>query len=214
MLRTLLAAAATLGLMCSQPAAAYGEDSPGLDLYKTWLAKGDNAARVATFEAELRKRGLDGVVPTYQILRTALMWKQCKAEPFELPAAGLWHGAFDSLRVLKDEIIPAVGPVMIVSGYRHEALNSCAGGASRSVHRQFGAFDAYAINSTRSAMIDQLCTWHGQHGAELAAGLGIYRGPKFHIDVGLRGNRRWGSDYSSASSPCNGRGGGATVAAK
>lgn len=181
--------------------------------YEAWIAKPRNAERVAEFEEALRAEGVLDVVPTYQILRTALSWKDCSAEAFELPERGMWAGAISSLKTLRDDIIPALGDVEIVSGYRHETLNRCAGGASRSVHRQFGAFDGYVVaDISRGEMIDRLCTWHGQRGAELAAGLGIYRGKKFHIDVGLRGNRRWGSDYSSRSSPCDGAGGGISTA--
>ncbi|MBZ6378406.1 hypothetical protein B5C34_13040 [Pacificimonas flava] len=207
MVRSLLIV--VMSFLVGQAAHAY---TPGPADYGRWLQKPGNADRVALFEAELDARGLLGVVPTYQILRTALSWKECGAEPFELPERSYWSGAFESLTVLKNEIIPAVGEVEIVSGYRHEELNRCAGGASRSVHRQFGAFDGYAVEMARGDMITALCSWHGRRGADLAAGLGIYRGNKFHLDVGLRGNRRWGSNYSASSSPCN-AGGGAVVAA-
>lgn len=184
-------------------APATAQPSPGVLDYQTWIKKGDNRAKVLKFETALGQRGLLGVVPTYQILRTAMSWKACRADPFELPAASYWDGAFQSLTVLRDDIIPAIGPVEIVSGYRHAELNRCAGGAARSVHREFGAFDAYAVGRiTRAGMIRKLCDWHGRNGARLSAGLGIYRGKKFHVDVGLRGNRRWGSDYSRKSSPC------------
>ena len=183
-----------------------GESSASYEDFQRWVALPANASRVAAFEAALKAEGLYGVVPTYQLLRTALDWKKCRAEPFELPEESMWPGALASLRTLRDDIIPVVGDVEIVSGYRDAALNSCAGGASRSVHRQFGAFDGYALAEvSREQMIADLCDWHGVRGGPLSAGLGIYRGKKFHIDGGLRGNRRWGSDYSSGSSPCNGR---------
>ncbi|MEE4350925.1 MAG: D-Ala-D-Ala carboxypeptidase family metallohydrolase [Pacificimonas sp.] len=187
--------------------------SPSITDYQAWLAQGRNAERVSLFEAELDARGLFGLVPTHQILRTALSWKECGAEPYELPDPATWEGAFGSLRVLRDEIIPAVGDVEIVSGYRHQHLNTCAGGASKSVHRQFGAFDGYVTGISRGQMVAKLCDWHSRRGAALEAGLGIYRGTKFHIDVGIRGNRRWGSNYRANSSPCN-AGVGAVVAAQ
>ncbi|MGB7404865.1 MAG: D-Ala-D-Ala carboxypeptidase family metallohydrolase [Pacificimonas sp.] len=214
MLRGLLAAGAAL-LLGTQAVASLDGAPPGEAMFTAWAAKPQNASRVAEFEGQLERQGLLNIVPTYQLLRTALSWKGCKAEPFELPSRDRWQGAFNSLETLRDDIIPAIGPVEIVSGYRHEHLNRCAGGASRSVHREFGAFDGYAVgNLTRAEMIQRLCGWHNAKGGDLKAGLGIYRGKKFHLDVGLRGNRRWGSDYSGRSSPCNARGSGVTAAAK
>ncbi|MBV7255162.1 hypothetical protein KCG44_00025 [Pacificimonas sp. WHA3] len=176
---------------------------PGADEYAVWLREPGNRERVRLFEEELAKRDLLGVVPTYQILRTALSWRSCRASPFALPDRQLWDGAFRSLKVLKTEIVPRIGPVSIVSGYRHATLNECAGGAARSVHREFGAFDVFAIGAlSRDDMIEHLCAWHDARGADLSAGLGIYQLKKFHIDVGLRGYRRWGSDYTIRSAPC------------
>ncbi len=171
--------------------------------YLAWLAKGDNARNVAAFERELAARDIADIVPTFEILRTAIDWQRCGAEEYELPDAKTWPGAFASLSVIKNELVPVVGPVEIVSGYRHASLNSCAGGAPSSVHRQFGAFDAFVTGpETRDEMIARLCTWHHQRGPALQAGLGIYQGKKFHIDAGLKGYRTWGSDYHRASSPC------------
>lgn len=171
--------------------------------YAAWLAQGDHARSVAAFERELADRDIADVVPTFEILRSAIDWRRCRAEEYELPDASTWPGAFAALTVIKNELVPIVGPVEIVSGYRHAALNSCAGGSSGSVHRQFGAFDAFVTGpETRDEMIAQLCAWHRDRGPSLQAGLGIYNGKKFHIDAGLKGYRTWGSDYHAASSPC------------
>ncbi|NCP10830.1 MAG: hypothetical protein GW859_02545 [Sphingomonadales bacterium] len=171
--------------------------------YAAWLARGDNRARVVEFEAELSKHRLSDIVPTYQILRTAIDWKRCGASEYELPDRASWDGAFASLGVIRDELVPLLGRVEIVSGYRNPALNACAGGASGSVHRQFGAFDAFAVSQpSRAVMIDKLCTWYRGRADNYHAGLGIYSGQKFHIDAGIRSTRTWGSDYHRASSPC------------
>lgn len=194
-----------LAALCHHDGAAATQSDAGPRLYRTWLAEPGNAKRVAAFEGELRKQHLDKVVPTYQILRTALDWKQCGANAFELPERRYWKDAIASLTVIKKEIVPLIGRVEIVSGYRNAALNSCAGGAKGSVHRQFGAFDAYAKGPvTRATMIDRLCSLHRARGPVLGMGLGIYSGKKFHIDVGLKGYRTWGSTYRRASSPCLG----------
>jgi hypothetical protein len=184
----------------SPPLAALPEPPPS---YGAWLARGDHARSVATFERALAEHDIADVVPTFEILRTAIDWQQCGAEEYALPDAATWPGAFAALAVIKTELVPVVGPVEIVSGYRDEALNACAGGSSGSVHRQFGAFDAFVTGpESRDEMIERLCTWHRERGPALQAGLGIYDGKKFHIDAGLKGFRTWGSDYRRASSPC------------
>lgn len=104
--------------------------------------------------------------------------------------------------MLRDEIVPKVGKVEIVSGYRDTALNACAGGARGSIHRKFGAFDLYPLDSgmTRAKLVPELCRWHKRRGETLRVGLGIYQGAKFHIDA--RSYRTWGPDYRRTSSPC------------
>lgn len=171
--------------------------------YAAWLATSDHARSVAAFERELAQRDIADVVPTFEILRTAIDWQRCGADEYALPDASTWPGAFAALTVIKQELVPVIGRVEIVSGYRHAALNSCAGGSSGSVHRQFGAFDAFVTGpESRDEMIARLCAWHRDRGPALQAGLGIYNGKKFHIDAGLKGYRTWGSDYRRASSPC------------
>lgn len=203
-MRNLGATLIAAGLLCQPlPALAQGSDA-GPELYAEWRARPANAQRVDAFEGELRARGLEGVAPTYQILRSALAWRRCKAEPFALPEARYWEGAFASLEVIESEIVPLVGKVEIVSGYRDPVLNDCAGGKGGSIHLRFGAFDLFAVGDiSRAQMIERLCGWHRERGRARKAGLGIYEARKFHVDVGLKGYRRWGPGYRSASSPCD-----------
>jgi hypothetical protein len=73
------------------PAAPYitvGQDEPG---YRVWAARASwRPTYVKAFNDYLTAYGVGGVVPTWQLLRTATDWEKCGAEPYEshLPAPG------------------------------------------------------------------------------------------------------------------------------
>ena len=49
-----------------------------------------NAAYVKAFNDYLVTYGVGGVVPTWQLLRTASQWQRCGAAPFEVPPTSEW----------------------------------------------------------------------------------------------------------------------------
>lgn len=176
----------------NHPAAPYvivGQDEPG---YRSWyLAASWRGPWVKSFNDYLNARGVGGVVPTWQLLRTASDWYKCGDNAFEIPPATEWEGLVNSLRFVRDHVIPAIGPVEAVSVYRNPALNSCAGGAQESAHRYGQAMDLVPLNpTTREQMMARLCAVHRHKGEPYAAGLGFYVGLRFHIDS--RRFRRWG----------------------
>ena len=111
---------------------------------------------------------------------------------------------FATLALVKAEIIPLVGKIEAVSGYRDPAMNSCAGGAKTSAHMRFGALDFYSLNSliSESRLSAMLCRWHAHQPASRAIGLGFYGDRKFHIDAGIKWARTWGPGGKSKTSPC------------
>ena len=72
------------------PAAPYitaGQDEPG---YRSWyLAAPSRAYQVRMFNDYLDAAGVGGVVPTWQLFRTATSWESCGAQPFEVPPTWL-----------------------------------------------------------------------------------------------------------------------------
>ena len=68
------------------PAAPYitnGQDEPG---YRSWyLAAPWRSAQVKSFNDYLVTYQVSGIVPTWQLLRTATAWKDCGGQPFEVP---------------------------------------------------------------------------------------------------------------------------------
>ena len=181
------------------PAAPYiapGQDEPG---YRSWyLADPARAGQVKAFNDYLTSADVFGVVPTWQLLRTATAWKDCGAQPFEVPPSDQWPHMIQTLRYVRDYVIPAVGPVEPVSAYRNPALNVCAGGAPESAHRLDSAIDLVPLEPIdRVSLMRTLCGIHSEHGARYNAGLGFYAYLRFHVDSTKY--RRWNMDPAVAA---------------
>ena len=181
------------------PAAPYitaGQDEPG---YKSWyLSDASRAGAVKAFNDYLVSNQVGGVLPTWQLLRTATAWKDCGSQPFEVPPADQWPHMVETLRYIRDYVIPAVGPVEPVSAYRNPTLNICAGGAPESAHKLDSAVDLVPLRPiTREVLMRTLCGAHTNHGAAYNAGLGFYAYLRFHVDSTKY--RRWNMDPAVAA---------------
>ena len=175
------------------PAADYitvGQDEPG---YQRWVgAEPGRASRVRDFYGYLLGSRVAGIVPTWQLLRTATDWQKCGAQPFEVPPPAEWPNLVETLRYVRDHVIPVVGPVEPVSVYRNEVLNVCAGGAPESAHRHLFAVDLVPLRpTTREALMRAICAIHEWQGSGYAVGLGFYKGLRFHVDS--KKYRKWGA---------------------
>jgi hypothetical protein len=181
------------------PAAPYisaGQDEPG---YRSWyLAAPWRAAQVKAFNDYLAANQVAGVLPTWQLLRTATSWSDCGQQPFEVPPADEWPHMVQTLRYVRDYVIPQVGPVEAVSVYRNPELNKCAGGAPESAHKLDSAIDMVPLRPIdRVTLMRRLCGIHTEHGAAYNAGLGFYAYLRFHVDSTKF--RRWNMDPAVAA---------------
>ena len=198
------ALAALLAILVATPAAAQ-EQAEGQSKadYLAWLSR-DPGARtmVLSFKSFLEAADVDGVVPTWQLVRTASAWRDCGGPRFEVAPASEWTHIAATLGFVKAEVEPVIGKVEAVSGFRNEELNQCAGGAKASAHRHFYALDLVPADEdlARAALIRDVCRIHDGAGREFGIGLGFYTGHRFHLDS--KGYRRWGADGSGATSPC------------
>jgi len=186
----------------SGPAAPYiaaGQDEPG---YRRWYsASADRAAKVAGFAAFLQAQGIAGIVPTWQLLRTATDWQRCAAEPFDVAPPEQWPHLVETLRYVGAHVVPVIGPVEPVSVYRNPVLNACAHGAPESAHALLYAMDLVPLRPTsREGLIRGLCAIHLWRGGGYDVGLGFYKGLRFHVDS--KRFRKWGGDGRGDSSPC------------
>ncbi len=188
------AAAPAVSAAAWDPAADYisaGQDEPG---YRSWyLAAPSRAIQVKALNEYLESAGVAGVMPTWQLLRTATSWQECGAQPFEVPPSSEWPHIIQTLRYVRDYVVPAIGPVEAVSVYRNPSLNVCAGGAPESAHKEDSAIDMVPLKAiTREQLIKTLCDDHTRHGAAYDAGLGFYAFIRFHVDSTKF--RRWNMD--------------------
>ena len=171
--------------------------------YQRWLDENPGRrGQVLSFESWEQAAGVKYVLPTWQVLRTASMWRECGGAPFEIPPFRLWPGMRDTLRFIRDHVRPAVGEVEAVSGYRNPTLNQCARGSERSAHLDFFALDLIPKRATtRRQLFEEICPAHARYGPAAGVGLGFYTYTRFHIDT--RSFRRWGSAGPQGNeSPC------------
>jgi len=181
------------------PAAQYitvGQDEPG---YRAWYGTTAlHPIQVKAFNDYLTQWGVAGIVPTWQLLRTATAWEHCGAQPFEVPPLAEWPHIVQTLRYIRDYVIPTVGPVEPVSVYRNPALNVCAGGAPESAHMHYSAVDLVPLKPiTREQLMRELCVVHGRRGLDYGVGLGFYAFLRFHVDTTKY--RRWNMDPAVAN---------------
>ncbi|HEY0325358.1 MAG TPA: hypothetical protein VGC46_05195 [Allosphingosinicella sp.] len=187
------------------PAAAQElpNEGQGEAAYRAFLAgKPHVAAEVQAFEAWLRRKHVYGILPTWQVLRTATMWSECNGPPFQVPPRKYWRNVAATLRFVRAHVVPAVGPVQAVSGYRNPGLNLCARGSANSAHRDYSALDLVPLKALdRGQIFDRMCRGHRRKGAASGVGLGFYSFTRFHVDT--RSFRRWGSAGPMGNdSPC------------
>jgi len=176
----------------AQPTADPERDSV---LFTVWRSK--HAAQVDPFAAFLVSENLAQVVPTYQLLRSASMWKECHAEPFEVPPTEQWERVRDLLVLLRELRERNVLPVFeVVSAYRDPRLNRCAGGAAGSSHQKF-AVDIAPLTPEQGT---RLCRFWREEGRKW--GMGVSRYPTGRVHIDRNGYRTWGANYKRGSSYC------------
>ena len=171
--------------------------------FETWARRSAaNIRELGAFRNYLAAQGLESVVPMWQLIRTSSSWRECGAQPFEVPPPDKWSRIVKTLKFVRDDVIPSVGEVETLSAYRNGELNACSNGAPKSAHREFFALDLTPVNKAldRTAMISSVCKAHARDGQEYNVGLGFYTGRRFHVDSS--GFRKWGANGKGATSPC------------
>ncbi len=198
-----LAALALTALFASPTFSAEMPEGQGKADYLAWLARDPGArASVLSFKSYLEAAGVEHTVPTWELVRTASMWRECEGPRFEVAPASEWPHIATTLKFVRAHVEPVIGQVEVVSGFRDEALNRCAHGAPASAHRHFFAIDMVPLTDIgRGGLMRSLCKIHDLRGEEYNIGLGFYSGVRFHVDS--QRFRRWGADGKGATSPCN-----------
>ena len=154
---------------------------------------------IADFEQYLASWGVNGVLPTRHLLRTATDWQRCGGPRFEIPPRDHWPHVKQVLalvaelkkrRILKD--------VEGASAYRNPTLNACAGGAPRSSHTRSFAIDL--TGAPGQIDMEGLCSFWRVEGRWWHMGLSRYPSGRIHLDTS--GWRTWGADHTGRSAVC------------
>src|SRR5688572_1962930 len=113
MLKLIVGAAIAASLLFAPgPAHAQSEAASGQSRadYYAWLARApENRDQVVAFRDELAQAGVEAVVPVWQLVRTSHSWRGCGATPFEVAPASSWGHIVDTLRFVRDQVVPALG---------------------------------------------------------------------------------------------------------
>jgi hypothetical protein len=75
--------------------------------FEAWVRRSPaNMAEVGAFRDYLAAEGLEAVVPVWQLVRTSSSWKQCGAQPFEVPPPDKWERIVKTLKFVRDDVVP------------------------------------------------------------------------------------------------------------
>lgn len=156
----------------------------------SFLREGDNRRRFGQLARYLRRQGVGDITAPENLLRQGTDWLDIGQPPFAIPPQEQWQNMVPTLEVIRDHVVPAIGPVDILSAYRNDEYNRRAGGSRGSKHKVFCGVDLVPrSNIGRGELIEELRAMHSRLGSESKVGLGIYSGLRFHIDT--CGYRSW-----------------------
>ncbi|WP_226664377.1 D-Ala-D-Ala carboxypeptidase family metallohydrolase [Microbulbifer aggregans] len=158
--------------------------------FKHFLHEGSNRREFGQLTRFLEDAGVADATAPENLLRQGSDWLDINESPFALPPRDYWNNILPTLRLIRDELIPAIGPVDVVSAFRTDHYNSKAGGSKGSKHKTFCGLDLVPrSNISRKELIEELRALQARLGPESRMGLGIYSGIRFHIDT--CGFRSW-----------------------
>ena len=141
-------------------------------------------------ERFLYSKGVRDLVPTWQLLQQGTDFRQHNLSPYAFPERELWDRMAKTLTFIRVDLVPRIGPVEVLSGFRTKDYNFAAGGAPRSRHLTFSALDLRPLRKIERKRLHATLQkiWHSR-GEKRKLGMGLYQGLSFHIDTG--GYRQW-----------------------
>ncbi|WP_406828656.1 D-Ala-D-Ala carboxypeptidase family metallohydrolase [Microbulbifer sp. ARAS458-1] len=158
--------------------------------FNQFLREGRNRREFRQLEKFLAEAGVANATAPENLLRQGSDWLDINEPPFAIPPKDYWPNMVATLKLIRDELVPAIGPVDIVSAFRSDEYNRKAGGSKKSKHKTFCGVDLVPqSNISRKELIEELRSLHARLGPDSHMGLGIYSGVRFHVDT--CGFRRW-----------------------
>jgi hypothetical protein len=184
-----------------------------LEEFEVWQSQSPiRAQEYKKFVEFLASEGVAEVLPPWSLLIPDRQYVslRCPIDAFVIPPRSLWPNIVPTLKLLQTDIIPSVGPIRVSSAYRPPDFNKCIGGAPKSAHLSFSAFDLVTITpKDREVLFQSLCDRWKSSAVKQKVGLGTYYSRdqptrniigRFHIDT--LGKRTWGFDFRATSSFC------------
>ncbi|MCZ7685584.1 MAG: hypothetical protein M5U28_45125 [Sandaracinaceae bacterium] len=168
------------------------EPRPGTEAeHAAYLREDPERARAfARLERYLERRGVGDVVPVWQLCRQGTDWRDARLPAFAIPPEPEWPHVVPTLRLVRGEVVPAVGPVEVVSGLPHARVQRARGRARASRHPRVrrGRPRPRGRAPARAPAPAARRVWRGP-GRRRRMGLGLYAGTRFHVDT--HRHRRW-----------------------
>lgn len=159
-------------------------NTPNATQLDAFLSQSSNRFRFEQFRVYLKNHGVINVVPPDQLLRQGTDWHDVKLPPFVIPPRKHWQNIINTLKVIKADIIPLIGPVEVLSAFRTHRYNNTAGGSKGSKHLIFSAVDLIPKKQiSRFELHKKLKRYWRKSGRPHTVGLGLYSGLRFHIDT-------------------------------
>lgn len=160
-----------------------GYRAASIQTFQNFLRRDDHRARFASFSDFLRSHGVDDAVETHTLLRQGATWLEVDEPAYALPPQKYWPNMVATLKLLRDQVVPAVGPVEILSGYRTDNYNRKHNESASAQHRDFCGLDLVPkSNIGRKELVEELRSLHARLAPESDLGLGIYDDVLFHMD--------------------------------
>lgn len=181
--------------------------------FQAWIAANpDQRTQLDALNAYLTREGVVDVLPIWQLIQTETeaAATKCEIPRFAVPPQDMWPTIVPTLRLVRQEIVPLLGPVKVLSSFRTNAANRCSLGAPQSPHKRYSALDLAVVNEMpQKEMFAKLCKHWYNLSPSWGYGLGAYyvRGypaynqeGRFHVDT--LGRRTWGHSYGAYTSHC------------
>jgi len=158
--------------------------------FARFLNKNEVHADYEDFVYFLRSYDVHNIVPVWQLLQQGSDWERHQLPKYALPDREHWNSMVNTLVFLKYDLIPYIGDVRVLSGFRTPHYNRLAGGVGKSRHLTFSALDLRPVADIERTQLHGILQnrWHNL-GREYELGLGLYANSRFHIDTG--GYRQW-----------------------
>ncbi len=158
--------------------------------FARFLNETEAHAEYEDFVYFLHSHDVHNIVPVWQLLQQGSDWQKHQLPKYALPDREHWDSMINTLVFLKYDLIPYIGDVRVLSGFRTPHYNLAAGGAGKSRHLTFSALDLRPVADIERAQLHGILQnrWLNL-GREYNLGLGLYAHLRFHIDTG--GYRQW-----------------------